>query len=574
MSCIQFNNAISLALLLFLVSFTVVESAVVATKLRGAVFSNQTDDVAETPMNQRRLQSSIDIRDFKTLVCNSNLSKNTCTKTWSSVFGTSNSHTRRIVIPCGECITMDHASGILDLKGGIDIIGKLVFPDGYKINLTVTSVIVQGELVMTATKQVDGIPSIKFTMVGTSDDLTFTPVDVNANACKGVSTCTVGKKSIVVAGGKVSCKYRYSNTTLHSMLLLFCTCCKLTSHFHSIHFTLVNGVRSNTPSWTRLHDVRGGTLNNPDMLVVPSTVSNRWGVGAQILITSHTFDWDIHQVRTITSFRNVGVIGHVGLQLNETIIRPTTAVESPDFAVEVAMLSRNIRFEGARDDTAFPRHGGHFIVFHTPVVIQNIRGVEFKNFGQQGTLGRYPIHFHHSSDVTGSVVSKNSIHQSNQRCVVAHGTNNLRIEENVAYNTKGHCYLTEDGIETGNQFIMNLGVETRAVETIIPRSASANNGDESDNEPATFWINNPTNSWIGNVAAGSQDSGFWFEPSLRGTRLYLVPKDYDPEVELLTLFKNNVVHSTDVSTTLKNHARSFVAVDESHISCSCLIPIS
>jgi hypothetical protein len=309
----------------------------------------------------------------------------------------------------------------------------------------------------------------------------------------------------------------------------------------------VNGLPANTPAWTRLYDVRGGTFNNPDTIVVPLAVRNRWTVGAQVLVTSHTYDWEAHQVRTIAQVTTVsGLSGYVGLKLNATIIRPTTLLESPDFAVEVALLSRNILFEGARDDTSFVQHGAHFIVFQTPSVVQSIQGIEFRNFGQQGLLGRYPIHFHHCSDVSGSVVARNTIYLSNQRCVNVHGTHKLRIEENVAFNTKGHCYITEDGIEKGNEFIMNLGAQTGPVTTLIPNIPLANNGDESDDQPATFWITNPANTWVGNVAAGSRKSGYWFEPLLRGTRLNLVPVDYDPEIELLTLFKNNVVHSTSV----------------------------
>ena len=261
--------------------------------------------------------------------------------------------------------------------------------------------------------------------------------------------------------------------------------------------------------------------------------------GTQVVVTSHTRLWNEQQERTITQVANAPVSGYVALTLNAPIIRPTTMVESLDFAVEVALLSRNILFEGGSDDTI--SHGGHFMVMHTPSVIQTIEGIEFKNFGQQGSLGRYPIHFHFCNDVAGSIVAKNSIRQSNQRCVVVHGTNKLRIEENVAYDTKGHCYMTEDGMETGNEFIRNLGAKTDIPATIIPNNGS--NGNETDGTPATFWISNPTNTWLGNVAAGSVDSGFWFETKLRGVRAYLFP-NYNPQVEPLGLFKDNVVHSS------------------------------
>jgi hypothetical protein len=284
----------------------------------------------------------------------------------------------------------------------------------------------------------------------------------------------------------------------------------------------------------------GPSIDQPDTVFVPRSVAGKWSVGAEILITSHTLDWNAAQVRKILSISTffAPMTGYIALKLNETIIRPTTLKESADFAVEVALLSRNIVFRGGPDDVA--NHGGHFMVMNTPAVVQTIEGVEFRNFGQQGELGRYPIHFHYCDDVPGSIVSKNSIRESNQRCVVVHGTNKLRIQENVAFDTKGHCYMTEDGIETGNEFLYNLGAETGIPLKIIPNDGT--NGNETDGEPATFWISNPTNSFIGNVAAGSQHTGYWFEPKKRGIRVYLYP-DYNPMYEPLGTFRDNVAHS-------------------------------
>lgn len=239
--------------------------------------------------------------------------------------------------------------------------------------------------------------------------------------------------------------------------------------------------------------------------------------------------------------------GYVALTLDSAIIRPTTLVESMEYAVEVALLSRNILLVGGTDTTA--RHGGHLMIMHTPTVVQSIVGMEFQNFGQQGALGRYPIHFHFCNDVSGSVVAQNSIRQSNQRCVVVHGTNKLRVVENIAYDTKGHCYMTEDGIETDNEFISNLGAQTGIPEKLIPNMGS--NGMETDGEPATFWIASPTNSWIGNVAAGSINSGYWFEPKLRGDRASLFP-DKNPQMDPIILFKDNIGHSNMGTTVCEN----------------------
>jgi hypothetical protein len=54
-------------------------------------------------------------------------------------------------------------------------------------------------------------------------------------------------------------------------------------------------------------------------------------------------------------------------------------VESNDFAVEVALLSRNILFEGGTG----LGDGGHMWFFYTPSVVQTIEGLEIRQFGQQ-----------------------------------------------------------------------------------------------------------------------------------------------------------------------------------------------
>jgi hypothetical protein len=237
-------------------------------------------------------------------------------------------------------------------------------------------------------------------------------------------------------------------------------------------------------------------------IVVPDNgILGTWDAGAEILITSHTLDYNDAQVRRLVSAPKVAGTGFVKLDLNSAIIPATTLVESPNFAVEVALLSRNIVFEGDTDD-ADSLMGAHFMVMHTPNVAQLLEGVEFRNFGQQGVLGKYPIHFHLCGDVEGAIVSKNSIRQSKQRCVVVHGTHNLTMTENVAYDTAGHCFMTEDGGEVDNVFRDNLGASTNAVlrENVL-------GPEDSDDFPSTFWCSNPQNEWIGNVAAGSRNNG-------------------------------------------------------------------
>jgi hypothetical protein len=99
-----------------------------------------------------------------------------------------------------------------------------------------------------------------------------------------------------------------------------------------------------------------------------------------------------------------------------------------NMSAEVGLLSRNIRIVTRReDDPGNPLMGGHFGVFHT-LTPQYIDGVEFVRMGQQGLIGRYPIHFHMSLDHTGSLIRRCSVHETIQRGIVIHGTTGTHFE--------------------------------------------------------------------------------------------------------------------------------------------------
>ncbi|MBO9671522.1 MAG: hypothetical protein J7485_13505, partial [Sphingobium sp.] len=80
-----------------------------------------------------------------------------------------------------------------------------------------------------------------------------------------------------------------------------------------------------------------------------------------------------------------------------------------------------------------------------------------------------------------------------------------------------------DAVETGNQFVHNLGILTKCHPdgkpcvptnlTIAHQSTAGQSAKDilipSDNTAATFWITNPDNSYRDNVAAGSEAIGFW-----------------------------------------------------------------
>ena len=142
---------------------------------------------------------------FYPLRCNviASLSTMECTETWTSLYGTTVEHLKEIEIPCGSCVVLDHPEPVLKLLGGLDIQGKLVIPDGYKVSIEATHIRVQGELQIISSKVVDGTPNVRILLVNGEPGIEkFQPALSNTNAC-GVQRCDPGPKSIFVVGGKL-----------------------------------------------------------------------------------------------------------------------------------------------------------------------------------------------------------------------------------------------------------------------------------------------------------------------------------------------------------------------------------
>ncbi len=176
---------------------------------------------------------------------------------------------------------------------------------------------------------------------------------------------------------------------------------------------------------------------------------------------------------------------------------------------EVARLSRNvtIRSEAATTDPNSDRYrfGGHVMALGDSRI--RLDSVELTNLGQVGVLLRYPVHFHLMGDAgAGSFVRNSSLHQLFNRCITVHGTNDVLLSGNAAYDTFGHCYFLEDGAERGNLVTGNLGLMARKP----PEGTALLGSDTSFLGPAIFWITHPGNDFVGNVAASSEGTGFWY----------------------------------------------------------------
>jgi cell migration-inducing and hyaluronan-binding protein len=182
--------------------------------------------------------------------------------------------------------------------------------------------------------------------------------------------------------------------------------------------------------------------------------------------------------------------------------------------------------------------------------------------GQNLTLARYPIHWHLVGDAKGQYIKNSSLHDTYNRCVTVHGTNFLRVENNVTYNTVGHCFFLEDGAEHGNEFVHNLAIQTKChtSKPCVPTNLAASgeprmgtNGQQSkdvllpsDNTVASYWITNPDNTFIDNVAAGSDSNGFWMSlpehPQGKFTGTEISANTW-PRRTPFKEFKGNVSHS-------------------------------
>src|ERR1700683_2619660 len=270
-------------------------------------------------------------------------------------------------------------------------------------------------------------------------------------------------------------------------------------------------------SWTKLARTAEAGSNSIEVLNAA-----RWRAGEGPVPAFTDFDPRQAERRTISAIRG----NTITLDKKLDYMHFGKITFDVDERGEVGMLSRNIVIQASADadQTLF---GGHIMAMNGSKMF--VDGVELNRMGQNMHLARYPIHWHLIGDAQGQYIKNSAIHDTYSRCVTVHGTNYLDVENNVTYNSIGHCFFLEDAVEHGNQFVHNLGILTKChpdapcVPTNLAPfgqeggknfdSAGQNAKDillPSDNTAATFWITNPDNIYRDNVAAGSDSTGFWF----------------------------------------------------------------
>jgi hypothetical protein len=227
-----------------------------------------------------------------------------------------------------------------------------------------------------------------------------------------------------------------------------------------------------------------------------------------------------------------------------------------DARAEVGNLTRNIVIQSA-DDTLWQQQklGAHIMVMGATAKA-HLEGVELRRVGQAGKFGRYPVHFHNISyDSTGKELSdanatlkNSSIHTSAQRCVVIHGSNGVKVQNNICFDIHGHAIFLEDAVERRNLLENNLVLKVREPLKL----PSCTGGDcavlrHERNDPSGFWIVNPDNTTRGNAVADVAGHGYWlaFPKQVMGSNknVSLNGTNARPDNLPFGVFEDNVAHS-------------------------------
>jgi hypothetical protein len=340
-------------------------------------------------------------------------------------------------------------------------------------------------------------------------------------------------------------------------------------------------------SWTRLWD--GHPLNPGDKQVaLDISVKDNWAVGDEFVVTTTDYLPSHSEKFTINNFVTPNIIGlgnqtvqwpHNGVryggraddtkkQWKTRLVDRIKASFDPDVVTRgaetraaVALLSRSITIAsaGTKAGEFFPaentgyHYGAHMVARQGFKKVQ-IQGVAFKQMGQGGRLGHYPVHFHmarKTPQIEETFVKDSSINESMTRWIVLHSTLGVTLARNVGYKSIGHGFYLEDGTETDNRFYSNIGIYARASVgdyewRVTPRDMLQNPrlvpGILSDNgtvqafpyrsdavHPTVFWISNGWNDFVGNMAAGAGACGaaYWLVPALNTDHVEVTKDEHE-----------------------------------------------
>ncbi len=291
---------------------------------------------------------------------------------------------------------------ILDVSppalGGLTINGKLSFADNADLELTTEWIMLHGELEIGT----EAKPHTRKATITLTDNV------------KEEEMMGMGDRGIMISGGTLN----------------------------------LHGDRTNT--WTKLAKTAEAGSTSIEVLNAAG-----WRVGDEIVLASTDFDPRQAERRTISAISGNAIT----LDRKLDYMHFGKITFDVDERGEVGLLTRNIKIQASPDaEQSF--FGGHIMAMVTSKMYRR-RASSSIAWARTWTLARYPIHWHLVGDAKGQYIRNAAIHDTYNRCVTVHGTHNLRVENNVTYNTVGHCFFLEDGIEHGNEFVRNLAIQTK-----------------------------------------------------------------------------------------------------------------
>lgn len=270
-------------------------------------------------------------------------------------------------------------------------------------------------------------------------------------------------------------------------------------------------------SWTKLNaDVTPGTRR----LILAEAPG--WRAGDQVVVATSSLNQNEYSLGEIESIQGNVVTLRSGLRYGHLGSVRQSGGLSFDVRTEVGLLSRNIVVQGDASSLT-TKIGGHAMFMNgmcpesggmncqcegPRMATVQLQNVEFRRMGQLNQTGRYPIHFHQMGATQNCYVRDVTVRDTIQRGIVLHDVSGVRVEGNVIFSVVGHNLVVETEITRGNRIAGNLALVNRQA---VPLQTSQTFLDQNDRLPSNYWLKSGANEVVGNVAAGSFNSGFIFD---------------------------------------------------------------
>ncbi|MFK7763849.1 MAG: hypothetical protein AB8B62_11335 [Roseobacter sp.] len=103
-------------------------------------------------------------------------------------------------------------------------------------------------------------------------------------------------------------------------------------------------------------------------------------------------------------------------------------------------------------DEVLDGYGGHTTLMN---------GAELTLMCQEGIVRCHALRWHVSGDVSGRFATNSSIHDTFNRGVSSHATQNIWIEDSAISKTAGHSYCDKGSAKFGNVLESNLGLNSQ-----------------------------------------------------------------------------------------------------------------